>query len=54
MPEDKFRAATDVCDWPDYTALRALYLDWVPVSSYSKPDAPGYDYFWTGGGGLPR
>jgi hypothetical protein len=56
MDEEGFRAAADEGDWPDYADLRALYREWVPVSSYAKPDAPGPMDFWTrsGPGGLPH
>jgi hypothetical protein len=40
MTEEAFRGAADARDWPDYAALRELYFDWIPVSSYAKPDAP--------------
>ena len=54
MAEEEFRAVTDPGDWPDYASLRALYHDWIPVSSYSKPDAPGVPDFRLGPDGFPR
>jgi hypothetical protein len=40
MTEEAFRTVADPSDWPAYAALRALYFDWVPVRSFSQPDAP--------------
>jgi uncharacterized protein DUF6559 len=38
MAEEAFRATADKRDWPEYTSLRALYFEWVPVNSFSKPE----------------
>jgi hypothetical protein len=52
MAEEAFRAVADEKDWPEYASLRSLYFEWVPVSSFSKPEnAPENPYIGAGGNG---
>jgi hypothetical protein len=49
MKEDAFRTIVEERDWPAYASLRALYFEWVPLQSFSKPDAPENPYIGSAG-----